>query len=211
MLQTPFHAYYTAMKLNMLQDEDTLLPVFAEGNIDVYPYQVAAALFAMRNPYQKGVILCDEAGMGKSHEAMLILSQSWYEGKNNILIAVPNPDLLTQWAEMINQKYSIPFTVATEENLFNGDGLILTTYDCLVQNIDVADKINWDIIVFEEANALSSVYQEDGGKQAKVLKEFSKIRLKFFLQVRLLRKTLWTYTDLSILLMKTFFLILIHI
>lgn len=181
MLQTPFHAYYTAMKLNMLQDEDTLLPVFAEGNIDVYPYQVAAALFAMRNPYQKGVILCDEAGMGKSHEAMLILSQSWYEGKNNILIAVPNPDLLTQWAEMINQKYSIPFTVATEENLFNGDGLILTTYDCLVQNIDVADKINWDIIVFEEANALSSVYQEDGGKQAKALKEFSKDTFKILL------------------------------
>lgn len=181
MLQTPFHAYYTAMKLSSLQDEDTLLPVFAEGNIDVYPYQVAAALFAMRNPYQKGVILCDEAGMGKSHEAMLILSQSWYEGKNNILIAVPNPDLLTQWAEMINQKYSIPFTVATEENLFNGDGLILTTYDCLVQNIDVADKINWDIIVFEEANAFFSVYQEDSGKQAKVLKEFSKDTFKILL------------------------------
>ena len=181
MLQTPFHAYYTAMKLNMLQDEDTLLPVFAEGNIDVYPYQVAAALFAMRNPYQNGVILCDEAGMGKSHEAMLILSQSWYEGKNNILIAVPNPDLLTQWAEMINQKYSLPFSVATEENLFNGDGLILTTYDYLTQNIDVADKINWDIIVFEEANALFSVYQEDGGKQAKVLKEFSKDTFKILL------------------------------
>ena len=108
MLQTPFHAYYTAMKLNMLQDENTLLPVFAEGKIDVYPYQVAAALFAVRNPYQKGVILCDEAGMGKSHEAMLIISQSWYEGKNNILIAIPNPDLLIQWAEMISEKYSIP-------------------------------------------------------------------------------------------------------
>lgn len=180
-MQTPFHAYYTAMKLNMLQDEDTLLPVFAEGNIDVYPYQIAAALFAMRNPYQKGVILCDEAGMGKSHEAMLILSQSWYEGKNNILIAVPNPDLLTQWAEMINQKYSLPFSVATENNSFNGDGLILTTYDYLTQNIDVADKINWDIIVFEEANALFSVYQEDGGKQAKVLKEFSKDTFKILL------------------------------
>lgn len=180
-MQTPFHAYYTAMKLNMLQDEDTLLPVFAEGNISVYPYQVAAALFAMRNPYQKGVILCDEAGMGKSHEAMLILSQSWYEGKNNILIAVPNPDLLTQWSEMINQKYSLPFSIATENNAFNGDGLILTTYDYLTQNIDVADKINWDIIVFEEANALFSVYLEDGGKQAKSLKEFSKDTFKILL------------------------------
>ena len=75
MLQTPFHAYYTAMKLNMLQDEDTLLPVFAEGKIDVYPYQVAAALFAVRNPYQKGVILCDEACMGKSHSNVYYFSK----------------------------------------------------------------------------------------------------------------------------------------
>ena len=120
MLQTPFHAYYTAMKLNMLQDEDTYLPVFAEGKIGVYPYQVAAALFAVRNPYQKGVILCDEAGMGKSHKAMLVISQGWYEGKNNILVAIPNPDLLVQWAEMISEKYSIPFCIASENNSFTG-------------------------------------------------------------------------------------------
>lgn len=188
MLGTPFHAYYTAMKLNMLQDEDTYLPVFAEGEIDVYPYQVAAALFAVRNPYQKGVILCDEAGMGKSHEAMLIISQSWYEGKNNILVAIPNPDLLVQWAEMISEKYSIPFCIASENNSFTYEGIVLTTYDYLTQNIDTADKINWDIVVFEEANALSSVYQDEntfmgasGSKQAKLLKEFSKNTFKILL------------------------------
>ena len=188
MLGTPFHAYYTAMKLNMLQDEDTYLPVFAEGKIDVYPYQVAAALFAVRNPYQKGVILCDEAGMGKSHEAMLIISQSWYEGKNNLLVAIPNPDLLVQWAEMISEKYSIPFCIASENHSFAYDGIVLTTYDYLTQNIDKADKINWDIIVFEEANALSSVYQDEntfmganGSKQAKLLKKFSKNTFKILL------------------------------
>lgn len=181
MLSTLFHAYYLAMKLNMLQDEDAFMPVFAEGKISVYPYQVAAALFVMRNPYQKGVILCDEAGMGKSHETMLVLSQCWYEGKRNILIAVPNPDLLEQWAEMIKQKFSVPFEIAVENNSFDGDGIILTTYDYLTQNIDAADKFNWDIVVFEEANALSSVYLEDSGKQAKVLKEFSKDTFKILL------------------------------
>lgn len=181
MLSTPFHAYYLAMKLNMLQDEDAFMPVFAEGKISVYPYQVAAALFVMRNPYQKGVILCDEAGMGKSHEIMIVLSQCWYEGKRNILIAVPNPDLLEQWAEMIKQKFSVPFEIAVENNSFDGDGIILTTYDYLTQNIDAADKFNWDIVVFEEANALSSVYLEDSGKQAKVLKEFSKDIFKILL------------------------------
>lgn len=188
MLQTPFHAFYTAMKLNMLQDEDALLPVFAEGNIAVYPYQVAAARFAVRNPYQKGVILCDEAGMGKSHEAMLVISQCWYEGKTKILIAVPNPDLLVQWSELIEEKYSIPYRVAMTAHTFDCDGIVLTTYDYLAQNIGDADKVNWDIIVFEEANALSSVYQDEntfmggsGSKQAKILKEFAKNTFKILL------------------------------
>jgi len=34
--------------------------------------QIAAASFALRSPYQKSVILCDEAGTGKSHEATLV-------------------------------------------------------------------------------------------------------------------------------------------
>ena len=188
MMQTPFHAYYTALKLNSLQDEDKLLPVFSEGNINVYPYQVAAALFAMRNPYQKGVILCDEAGMGKSHEAMLIISELWYEGKAKILIAIPNPDLLMQWAEMIEDKYTLPFCIASDNKSFDYDGIVLTTYDYLTQNIEEADKVNWDVIVFEEANALSSVYQDEntfmgsaGSKQAKLLKEFSKDTFKILL------------------------------
>lgn len=188
MLGTPFHAYYTAMKLNMLQDEDTYLPVFAEGKIDVYPYQVAAARFAVHNPYQNGVILCDEAGMGKSHEAMLIISQCWYEGKTKILIAVPNPDLLVQWSELIEEKYSIPYCVSMTARTLDYDGIVLTTYDYLTQNIDEANKINWDIIVFEEANALSSVYQDEnsfmggsGSKQAKLLKKFSKNTFKILL------------------------------
>lgn len=187
-MQTPFHAYYTALKLNSLQDEDRLLPVYSEGNIKVYPYQVAAALFAMRNPYQKGVILCDEAGMGKSHEAMLAAGEMWYEGKTKILIAIPHFNLLMQWAEMIDEKYSVPYCVAPNENISDFDGVVLTTNDYLVQNISEFDKINWDAVIFEEANVLSSVYQDEntfrkvkGSKQAKILKEFSKNIFKILL------------------------------
>lgn len=187
-MQTPFHAYYTALKLNSLQDEDRLLPVYSDGNIKVYPYQVAAALFAMRNPYQKGVILCDEAGMGKSHEAMLAASEMWYEGKTKILIAIPHFNLLMQWAEMLEDKYSVPYCVAQNESISDFDGIVLVTNDYLVQNISEFDKINWDAVIFEEANVLSSVYQDEntfrkvkGSKQAKILKEFSKNIFKILL------------------------------
>ena len=185
---TPFQAFYIALKLNSLNDEDALMPVFSEGNIRVYPYQVAAAIFAMRNPYHKGVILCDEAGMGKSHEAMLIANELWYEGKTKILIAIPNGDLLMQWAEMIEDKYSIPYCIAQNGDVTDFDGIVLATNDYIVQNISEFDKVNWDIVIFEEANVLSSVYQDEntfrgtaGSKQAKILKEFSKDIFKILL------------------------------
>ena len=54
---------------------------FASSEIEIYPFQIAAASFALRSPYQKGAVLCDEAGMGKSHEAMLVINQKWLEGR----------------------------------------------------------------------------------------------------------------------------------
>lgn len=190
---TPFQAFYIALKLNSLNDEDALMPVFSEGNIRVYPYQVAAAVFAMRNPYHKGVILCDEAGMGKSHEAVLIANELWYEGKTKILIAIPNGDLLMQWAEMIDAMYGIPYIAINNSecivhNWADFDGIVLATNDYIVQNISEFDKVNWDTVIFEEANVLSSVYQDEntfrgtaGSKQAKILKEFSKDIFKILL------------------------------
>ena len=71
MLQTPFHAYYKARLLEQLPEEEQFIPVFASSDIEIYPFQIAAASFALRSPYQKGAVLCDEAGMGKSHEAMV--------------------------------------------------------------------------------------------------------------------------------------------
>lgn len=192
MLQTPFHAYYTARLLENLPKEDALVPVFASADIKVYPFQVAAASFAMRSPYQKGVILCDEAGMGKTHEAMLVIVQKWLEGIGHILIAVPNADLLMQWIDTLDRCYTIPYVVLTSredwdknisedsQNAFEQDAVILTTYAFLVDQQAAAKEINWELTVFEEASALSSVSNEDS-KQAKILKEIAEDSFKILL------------------------------
>lgn len=192
MLQTPFHAYYTARLLENLPKEDALVPVFASADIKVYPFQVAAANFAMRSPYQKGVILCDEAGMGKTHEAMLVIVQKWLEGMGHILIAVPNADLLMQWIGTLDRYYTIPYVVLTNRedweqnisdenrNAFQQNAVILTTYDFLVDQQAAAKEIKWELTVFEEASALSSVCKEDS-KQAKILKEIAEYSFKILL------------------------------
>lgn len=192
MQQTPFHAYYTARMLEHLSDDDRLVSAFASSDIEVYPFQIAAASFALRSPYQKGVILCDEAGMGKSHEAMLIISQKWLEGCHRILLAIPNADLLVQWTELIEQYYTIPYVAVTNrkewndaisednQNAFDQDALVVTTYDFAVDHEASVGAVHWDMTVFEEANALSTVYQDDS-KQAKSLKRIAGDSFKLLL------------------------------
>lgn len=156
-------------------------PAYASSNSKIYPFQIAAADFALRSLYQKGAILCDEAGLGKSHKAMLIITQKGLEGRRRILLAIPNADLLDQWTALMEEFYSVPYTVvstrtqwdalatADEPNPFLQNAIVITTYDFATANEEMAKAVPWDLAVFEGANALSVVYQE-GNQRAKALK-----------------------------------------
>ena len=178
---SPFHALYKARKLSGYAfGRDRLVPVFASSDIQVYPYQIAAAQFALRSPYLKGAILCDEGSLGKTYEALLVITQLWYEGKYRILLIVPTP-LLHQWQKTIDESFSIPCvtldsSAAHDEhqgddgNPFLQDGIILTTYDFAAEKADDVAKVKWDVAVFEEAHHLRRIYS-DNNKTAAVLKD----------------------------------------
>ena len=180
MQQTSFHVYYKARQLENLSDNDKLVPIFESSDLRIYPFQIAASAFVLRSPYLKGAILCDEAGLGKSHEAMLVLAQRWLEGQNRILLLIPNADLITQWTELIDKYYSIPYVVCSNkqeyerlmtdnnQNPFDQESVLISTYDFVSSQEETAAQIPWDLIVFEEANVLSAGYQEEN-KQAKAL------------------------------------------
>ena len=187
-----FNDYYMARALKGLSEKDRFVPVYASSNARIYPFQIAAADFALRSPYQKGAVLCDEAGLGKSHEAMLVITQRWLEGQRRILLAVPNMDLLFQWTELIDKFYSLPYVVLSsrsqwdelvgegEPNPFLQDAVIITAYEFAASNEETAKAIPWDLTVFEEANALSAVYQE-GNQQARALKRIAGSSFKLLL------------------------------
>ena len=166
---TPFHAYYQARMLEELPEREKLLPVFAASDIVAYPFQIAAASFALRSPWQKGVILCDEAGLGKSHEALLIMAQRYMEGATRLLLCIPNMDLLAQWLELLDRHYTLPYTVLRDRkdfdtadgNAFDHSGVVITTYDLAAAHETDAAEIEWDLVALEEANALSGAYRED--------------------------------------------------
>ena len=175
-IQTPFHAYITARELSGYAfGEEKLLSVLATSDIEIYPYQIAAAMFALRSPFLEGVVFCDEGSLGKTYEALLVVSQLWFEGKERILIIVPTP-LLMQWAEIMEKQFSVPFIVldgaakSDINNPFLCDGIALTTTDYAMQNAELVSDVAWDIAVFDEAHRLCRAYAEDG-KTASILRE----------------------------------------
>jgi len=81
-LITAYHAKFFAHDLTLRSADDgadLLSSALSNAQVDLNTHQVEAALFALRNPFSKGVILADEVGLGKTIEAGLLLSQLWAE------------------------------------------------------------------------------------------------------------------------------------
>lgn len=90
MISTVSQAKYLAHRLtkeSKFGEIEKLIPVYLKSGIEVYPHQIAAAYFAVSNPFSKGFILCDEVGLGKAIEAMLVVAQ-YYLGRNKIAVVV---------------------------------------------------------------------------------------------------------------------------
>ena len=85
MLQTPFHAYYKARLLEQLPEEEQFLPVFASSDIEIYPFQIAAASFALRSPYQNNVINLSRIKCAFCFDKILQSYVSSYEVTNVLL------------------------------------------------------------------------------------------------------------------------------
>ena len=149
--QSSFEAMWAARRLANLADEN-LIPAFASANIKILPYQIAAARFALRSTNLKGCILCDEGSLGKTYEALLVVSQRWYEGKERILIVLPS-NLKSQWQEKLTKEFTLPLTDWSEYTQ-ETKGLCLMTYDEVIKNEEKVSQIVWDLAVFDEADFL---------------------------------------------------------
>ena len=96
------------------------------------PHQVDAALFALKSPLSKGVLLADEVGLGKTIEAGLVISQRWAEQRRRISLIVP-ASLRKQWQQELFDKFSIKSRIV-EAKTYNDikKGGLMRRYDQLV-------------------------------------------------------------------------------
>ena len=69
---TPHQAKYIAHDLTLQHAGgglDRLSQALFNASVDLNPHQIEAAVFALRSPLSKGVLLADEVGLGKTIEA----------------------------------------------------------------------------------------------------------------------------------------------
>ena len=84
---TPHQAKYIAHDLTLQHAGgglDRLSQALFNASVDLNPHQIEAAVFALRSPLSKGVLLADAVGLGKTIEAGIALCQYWAERKRQL-------------------------------------------------------------------------------------------------------------------------------
>ena len=113
MLLTPHQAKYIAHDLTLQHAGgglERLSRALFNASVDLNPHQIEAAVFALRSPLSKGVLLADEVGLGKTIEAGIVLCQYWAERKRQLLVICP-ASLRKQWALELQDKCNLPAVV----------------------------------------------------------------------------------------------------
>jgi ERCC4-related helicase len=169
---------------------EKLIPVYLRTGIAVYPHQIVAAANALANPYGKGYILADETGLGKAIEAMLVIGQMFYDGKNKIAVIVPIGQV-EQWRGLIADKFGLPVEMRIKngetrnnENSETGNadekGILLLSYEKAAELSAQLQAVPWDLAVFDEAHRLRRYYTGEN-KIAATLREAFDGRRKLLL------------------------------
>ena len=204
---TPYQACLLAYLLTLEgSPEEEMSRALAGARVDMNPHQVEAALFALRSPLSKGVILADEVGLGKTIEAGLVIAQRWAERRRRIVLVVP-ATLRKQWAQELHDKFGLPslvmeakaYNAARREgavNPFDRTGgmmapeVVICSYQFAAAKQADLQAIPWDLVVFDEAQKLRNVWRKAGATTAQALKSAFEGRQKLLLSATPLQNSL---------------------
>jgi len=171
-MTTPYHARYFAHELTRQGGDgvDRLSQSLFDACVDLNPHQIEAALFAMRSPVSKGVLLADEVGLGKTIEAGLAICQHWAEKRRRILVICP-ASIRKQWALELEEKFHLPTAVldakicrqiANDGNPspFMQNSIVICSMHFASGRATEIKPIQWDLVVIDEAHKLRNAYRE---------------------------------------------------
>ena len=169
---TPYHAKYYAHELSRIGGSgfDRLGRALFDACVDLNPHQIESALFALRSPLSKGVLLADEVGLGKTIEAGLVLCQYWAERRRHLLVICP-ASLRKQWSLELSEKFNLPSIILDAKiykeqqrngttNPFRDNGIIICSMHYAASRAEEIKGITWNIVVIDEAHKLRNAYRQ---------------------------------------------------
>jgi hypothetical protein len=213
-LISAYHAKYYAHELTRRHGADgvdRLSQSLFDASVDLNPHQIDAALFALRNPLQEGVLLGDEVGLGKTIEAALVVCQYWAERRRRLLVICP-ASLRKQWAQELHDKFAVPATVvdavslrkqsagdmlATMQRLV-GKSVVIMSYQFAARLEAELRAVPWDVVVIDEAHKLRNAHRASN-RIGQALKRALQGRKKLLLTATPLQNSLMELYGLSTL------------
>src|SRR6185437_6003812 len=206
---TAFHAKYFAHELTRQRpsaDIDRLSMSLFDASVDLNPHQIEAAMFALKSPLSKGVILADEGGLGKTIEAGLVLCQYWAERKRRLLVVCP-ASLRKQWSLELEEKFNLPTIILdapTYRQLYTGgvsqpfcsDRVVITSIHFASSAQGEVRSIPWDLVVIDEAHKLRNAYRASN-RMGQRLRDALEDRRKLLLTATPLQNSLLELYGLS--------------
>ena len=170
---TDYHAKFFAHALLRSSTEEGIGKIsrsLFDAAVDLNPHQIDAALFALKSPLSKGVILADEVGLGKTIEASLVLCQFWAERKRKLVIVCP-ASLRKQWSMELSEKFNIPSIIMESKNFnaftdhgivnpFEQNTVIICSYQFIHNQKELAKLVHWDLVIIDESHKLRNAYRK---------------------------------------------------
>lgn len=162
------------------------------SKIKLTPHQIQAALFAFKSPIDKGVILADEVGLGKTIEAGIVILQTWFEKHKQILVVAP-ASLIKQWQVEMTDKFGLESEVLDRkfynEKIKNGYSnplsathkpIILCSYQMCSTFKEEIKSHDFSLAVVDEAHKLRNIHNNKGATSNNVkyaIENFKKVLL----------------------------------
>jgi predicted nucleic acid-binding Zn-ribbon protein len=213
---TPYHAKYFAHELTRLGGSgvERLGRSLFDASVQLQPHQIDAALFALKSPLEKGVILADEVGLGKTIEAGLVMCQLWAEKKRHILVICPAA-LRKQWEAELMDKFNLPARVIDARSYrvlrsegstepFLTDQVVICSFHYASRKATELQAVPWDLVVIDEAHKLRNAYRESA-TMANNLRQALADRKKLLLTATPLQNSLLELYGLSTLIDENLF------
>lgn len=151
------------------------------SNVDPLPHQITAVYEAMLGRQPLRFLLADDPGAGKTIMTGLLIKELVIRGDIAKCLIVAPGGLVEQWQDELDQKFSLPFDILTNEGLessrsgnwFQEHDFCIARLDKLSRNEEVQEKlkaVDWDLVIVDEAHKMSATYFGSELKQTKRFK-----------------------------------------